>query len=104
LKAYEAFQRALESFVEGGEKGNIEIFESPPGVLWANIGTQKFNGVSSTDRQEMIWKHLRDSLSVDDLRHCWGVQCMDVSEYRESLTTRQMAYGGDKGTDDGDDD
>jgi hypothetical protein len=88
VKARESFHHALEGFVNANERANIEVIESPPGVLWANIGTDRFLGVPSTDRQEMIWSHLRARLGADELRYCWGVHCLDASEYHETLARR----------------
>lgn len=68
---------------EGG-RDYVRVFESDPGVLWANVGTDKFQNVPSTKRQEMIWDHLGKVLSKDARRYCWGVHCMDFSEYREA--------------------
>lgn len=91
IEAYDAFKQALERFVEESERGNIEVFESPPGILWANIGTEKFRNVPSTTRQEMIWEYLARELSKDVLHYCWGVHCMDTSEYREASIGRRSA-------------
>lgn len=88
VKARESFHRALKGFVAENERDNIEVIESPPGILWANIGTDRFLGVASTERQEMIWSHLRTRLGVDELRYCWGVQCLDASEYHDTLVRR----------------
>jgi stress-induced morphogen len=91
VEAYDAFKQALESFVDESERGNTDVFQSPPGILWANVGTEKFRGVPSTRRQEMIWAYLGKELSEDVLHYCWGVHCMDTSEYREASIARRSA-------------
>ena len=91
LAAYDEFKHKLEEFVGEKERQYVDVFESGPGVLWANIGTDKFRGVPSTNRQKMIWEYLNRSLSPDSLPYCWGVQCMDVSEFRESIIPRTSA-------------
>ena len=88
LAAYEEFEQKLKEFVAEDERQYVDVFESDPGILWANVGTQKFQGIPSTTRQEMIWEYLRNALSQHALHYCWGVHCMDVSEYREAVLHR----------------
>lgn len=88
IAAYDEFKHSLEEFVREDEREYVDVFESDPGILWASIGTEKFRDVPSTTRQELIWEHLSKSLSPEARRYCWGVQCMDVTEYRESVVRR----------------
>lgn len=88
VAAYDEFKQRLEEFVGEDERRYVDVFESDPGILYANVGTDRFRDVPSTTRQEMIWDYLSRSLSPEARRYCWGVQCMDVSEYRESVLRR----------------
>ncbi len=90
LAAYDEFEQRLKEFVAEDERECVDVFESDPGILWANVGSEKFRNVPSTTRQEMIWEYLGKVLSKDARRYCWGVHCMDVSEYREALLRRNL--------------
>ncbi len=85
IKAADAIRQALSDFVAKDEKGHVHIFESYPGHLRAVVGSDRFKDMGVAERQNTIWKHMKDKVAAEALRFCWGIHPMDLEEYAEEF-------------------
>lgn len=91
VRAAGEIERALSVFVGEDEKEMVYVYQSSPGLLRAVVGSDKFRNVGASERQKMIWKHLKNNVSEADLHVCWGVYPMDPEEYYEEHSPRSSS-------------
>ncbi len=84
--AAEAIETALKAFVLDSETQRVHVFESQWGNLRAVVGSARFENMGIGERQEAIWKHLRERVDPKYRVYCYGVHPMDPQEYEEHFS------------------
>jgi hypothetical protein len=62
----EKVKKALQSACQGYNNPRIELEENPPGQVGGMILSEAFEGLSPTERQDLIWRHLDEELTEDE--------------------------------------
>lgn len=81
VQAAKSIEKALREFVHEDEREFVHVFESTPGFLRAVVGSNKFKTIGITERQNVIWRFLKEKVGAEHLQFCWGIHPMDVDEY-----------------------
>ena len=59
------------------------IYANKRSDLHAVIGSAAFEGMSMAQRQEEVWKWLRDNVSSESMVHLYAVHTWDPEEYKK---------------------
>ncbi len=86
-QAAHAIENALWDLVLNRASDKVYVFDTEWGHLWALIGSDAFKGKGIGERQDLVWKHLRDHPNVcqQDLGYLTRVNPMDHEEYKASV-------------------
>jgi stress-induced morphogen len=80
-KTVAAIHDALARFVEGHERSRVRIEENDWGHLTVVLGSDRFKGVPERDRDDLVWKHLKEALDPADFGQLSEITVLDGGEY-----------------------
>ncbi len=85
VTAIREIDEALNGFVKNRACDKVYVFESEWGHVRALIGSDAFKDMNVIDRQELVWDYLRDKVSPEHLALLYGVNAMDIEEYKRNV-------------------
>lgn len=81
VTAARLIEEALEAFPRSNATTKAHVFETEWGQLRALVGSDVFKGMPLAERQDVVWKHLRERVPAECLENLYGVHPMDLDEY-----------------------
>ncbi len=85
LTARREIEKELWEFVHDRTCDLVHVFESDWGHLRAVVASDAFKDVSVVERQELVWKWLREHVASEYLVLLYGVHPLDHAEYDASV-------------------
>lgn len=97
-KTKAAIREALQRLVAGHEGNGVWIEPNEWGHLSVTVGSDRFKGLPEHDRDDIVWRHLRDSLGPADFGQLSDINVLDRKEYEGFMEMNRWinrAGGGD---------
>ncbi len=76
-------EKALQNLASSGEACHVEVFDSSLGNLRVIVVCDAFKGVGIAERQERVWRHLRENVKSEHLAALLGTHIYDLNEFTQ---------------------